>query len=624
MSETVFALLDDASDLNSSERRSRRYTQYVSSLQLHRGDDYRRFFDELQQALDTGLHAVTLFAYEFGHQLHGIGSNTASIDFGDRLRVGTNDRHGDKPCITALLFKNCDRLNSEEVNDWLIKESTSDAYAITGTRTMLSAQEFVQAVDKIHRYIEAGDTYQVNFTFPLRFNFTGDPITLYAALRKRQPVPYGAFITFPDGSSVLSLSPELFVSHSEGKLTCRPMKGTAAASDDHALNVQRAQTLRQDEKERAENLMIVDLLRNDLGRIAQTGSVRVPDLFSVERFGAVLQMTSTIIADARPDIALSNVFEALYPCGSITGAPKRRSMQILNELERWPRHWYTGGIGWFDPPESNRPLGDFMLSVPIRTLLLEPPDQHHHRQGEMGIGAGIVYDSNAENEYQECLLKAGFLTGLQSTFSLFETMCATAHGCELIDRHLARMASSANIFGFPFDPAEARQRVATECAELSDDQDYRLRLSLNARGEIQLSKSPVTPLQQPVNILLSTIVMRSDDLLLAHKTTLRHIYDEGWKNAEALGAFDTLFFNERGELTEGGRSNVFVKLNGQWMTPPLSAGVLPGVMRARLLEDADWNAIERTISRADLQNAEAVCVCNALRGVLQAQVVWHD
>ena len=622
MTDAVFALLDDASDLTSSERRSRRYTQHIGSLYLHREDDYQSFFAELQQALDTGLHAVTLFAYEFGHLLHGIGSKTTYTALDDQLIVSADEGHSDRPWITALLFKACDRLNSDEVDDWLIKSRTSDAYAITGTRAMLSAQEFVQVVDKIHRYIEAGDTYQVNFTFPLRFNFTGDPVALYSALRKRQPVPYGAFITLPDGSSVLSLSPELFVSHVRGKLTCRPMKGTAAASDDHALNAQRVQGLREDEKERAENLMIVDLLRNDLGRIAQTGSVGVPDLFSVERFGSVLQMTSTIVADARTDITLSEVFEALYPCGSITGAPKRRSMQIINELERWPRHLYTGGIGWFDPPEPNCPLGDFMLSVPIRTLLLEAPDQHHHRKGEMGIGAGIVYDSNAESEYQECLLKARFLTGLQSTFSLFETMRASARGCELLDRHLERIASSAHIFGFLFDPAEARRRVAAECAEITDDQDYRVRLSLNANGEIQLSKASVMPVQQPTQVLLSTIVMRSDDLLLAHKTTLRHVYDEGWKHAEAAGAFDTLFFNERGDLTEGGRSNVFVKLNGQWMTPPLSDGVLPGVMRARLLEDANWNAIEHTITRADLRNAEAVCVCNALRGVLQAEVVW--
>jgi len=624
MSKAVFALLDDASDDASIERRSRRYTQYAGTLNFYRKDDYHAFFTKLQQSLDAGFHAVTLFAYEFGHLLQGIGSKTTHTNLGNQCIASVDEDTSDRPYITVLLFKACDRLNSAEVDDWLNQARTSDDYAITETRAMLSSQEFVQAVDKIYRYIEAGDTYQVNFTFPLRFNFTGDPIALYRALRQRQPVPYGALIFLPDGSSVLSLSPELFVSHSHGKLTCRPMKGTAAASDDNMQNTRRAQILRNDEKERAENLMIVDLLRNDLGRIAQTGSVRVPDLFSVERFGAVLQMTSTVIADARTGITLSEVFEALYPCGSVTGAPKRRSMQILHELERWPRHLYTGGIGWFEPPKSSGQLGNFMLSVPIRTLLLEAPDQHHHRKGEMGIGAGIVYDSDAEKEYQECLLKARFLTGLQSTFSLFETMRASARGCELLDQHLARLSSSAQVFGFIFDLTEARQRVVAECADISDDQDYRLRLSLNARGGIQLSKAPVKPLQQPTRVLLSAVAMRSDDLLLAHKTTLRHVYDEGWKHAEALGAFDTLFFNERGELTEGGRSNVFVKLNGQWMTPPLSAGVLPGVMRAQLLEDAQWNAIERTMTRADLQNAEAVCVCNALRGVLQTHVVWPD
>ena len=624
MSKAVFALLDDASDDASIERRSRRYTQYAGAISLYRKDDYRSFFTKLQRSLDEGFHAVTLFAYEFGHLLQDIGSKTTDPDLSDQCIASADEDRSDHPYITALLFKACDRLNSAEVDDWLNQARTSDAYAITGTRAMLSAQEFLHTVNKIHYYIEAGDTYQVNFTFPLRFNFTGDPIALYRALRQRQPVPYGALIFLPDGSSVLSLSPELFVSHSHGKLTCRPMKGTAAASDDDMLNTRRAQVLRNDEKERAENLMIVDLLRNDLGRIAQTGSVHVPDLFSVERFGAVLQMTSTVSADARTGITLSEVFEALYPCGSITGAPKRRSMQILHELERWPRHLYTGAIGWFEPPESSGQLGNFMLSVPIRTLLLEAPDQHHYRKGEMGIGAGIVYDSDAEKEYQECLLKARFLTGLRSTFSLFETMRATARGCYLLDQHLARLSSSAQVFGFTFDLAEARQRVATECADMSDDQDYRLRLSLNARGEIQLSKATVMPLQQPTRVLLSTIAMRSDDLLLAHKTTLRQIYDDGWKHAETLGAFDTLFFNERGELTEGGRSNVFIKLKGQWITPPLSAGVLPGVMRARLLEDAQWSAIEQTITRGDLKNAEAVCVCNALRGVLEAQIVWPD
>jgi para-aminobenzoate synthetase/4-amino-4-deoxychorismate lyase len=400
------------------------------------------------------------------------------------------------------------------------------------------------------------------------------------------------------------------------------MKGTAAASDDDVLNTQRTRGLQESTKERAENLMIVDLLRNDLGRIAVTGSVKVPDLFSVERFGAVLQMTSTIVADRRAGTRLSEVFEALYPCGSITGAPKRRAMQILHALEPWPRRLYTGAIGWFDPPTAEQELGDFALSVPIRTLLLDAPNENDYRQAEMGIGAGIVYDSDALAEYQECLLKARFLTGMPSAFNLFETMRATRHGCDLLDRHLIRLASSARAFGFPFDLADARQRVVAECAALADEHDYRLRLVLTSSGEIQLHSARLQLVQQPVRLLLSPIVMSSEDALLAHKTSLRHVYDEGWQQAERVGAFDTLFFNEHGELTEGGRSNVLIKLDDQWVTPPLSAGVLPGVMRSLLLEDTEWNVIERSITLMDLRRAKAVCVCNALRGVLQAEIIW--
>jgi para-aminobenzoate synthetase/4-amino-4-deoxychorismate lyase len=634
MSSTVFALLDDASLSPSSERRSRCYTDYTGSLQLHNGDDDSRFFEDLQRALDQGFYAVTLFTYEFGHRAHRIDDDRTHADEVRDVKVDGHDddqsirqriqqrRIDHQALATVLLFRSYQRLSTEEVNAWLVQQTSARSYAVTQIQPSLPEAEFVQAVDRIKRYIEAGDIYQANFTFPLRFAMHGDPVALYAALRERQPVPYGALIALPDGSSVLSLSPELFVRHAQGQLTCRPMKGTAAASDDDVLNTQRIQGLQESTKERAENLMIVDLLRNDLGRIAVTGSVKVPDLFSVERFGAVLQMTSTIVADRRAGTRLSEVFEALYPCGSITGAPKRRAMQILHALEPWPRRLYTGAIGWFDPPTAEQELGDFALSVPIRTLLLDAPNENDYRQAEMGIGAGIVYDSDALAEYQECLLKARFLTGMPSAFNLFETMRANRHGCDLLDRHLIRLASSARAFGFPFDLAAARQRVIAECAVIADEHDYRLRLVLTPSGEIQLHSAPLQLVQQPVRLLLSPIVMSSEDVLLAHKTSLRHVYDEGWQQAERVGAFDTLFFNEHGKLTEGGRSNVLIKLDDQWVTPPLSAGVLPGVMRSLLLEDTDWNVIERSITLMDLRRAQAVCVCNALRGVLQAEIIW--
>ncbi len=605
----AFALLDDArpDPAEAMQRRSRLYAYPLRVLEHREGGDVAAFLTTLEGALAEGWHAVGLFGFEFGYELQRLPSG---LPEGSVL-------------ATVLLFERCEYLAAADVDAMLAPRSAAP-HAVTQLRAGLDEAEFVAAVDAIHRQIESGDTYQANLTFPLRFDMHGDPVALYAALRARQPVPYGALLSLPDGQAVLSLSPELFVSHAQGQLLCRPMKGTAPASGDAATDAARAQALRDSDKERSENLMIVDLLRNDLGRIAETGSVTVPELFSVERFGAVLQMTSTIAARARDDLGLRQVFDALYPCGSITGAPKRRTMQILQSLERWPRRLYTGAIGWFEPPAPGRRLGDFMLSVPIRTLLLEAADANDRRRGEMGVGAGIVYDSDARAEYQECLLKARFLTGAAPGFALFETMRASTEGCRLLDPHLARLSASAAALGFAMDDATVRAAIASACSAMAPGHDYRLRVALDAGGGLQLKSAPVTPLAEPVRVLLSSRPMPAGDPLLAHKTTLRRAYDEGWQAAEAVGAFDTLFFNDRGELTEGGRSNVFVRLGGHWVTPPLSSGLLPGVMRAQLLADPAWNVIERPLTLQDLRDADAVCVCNALRGVLAAQLVWPD
>jgi para-aminobenzoate synthetase/4-amino-4-deoxychorismate lyase len=601
-----FALLDDAQQRDG--RASRLYSQPLSCLQLRSAAQLDAFFAAVQSELAAGHHVVGVFDYELGAPLQGLPTAAAA---GPAL-------------ATALVFDDCRPLSATEVEAWLAAQAGAAAHAISGLTPMLDEPAFTEAVDAIHRYIAAGDTYQVNLTFPLRFDVHGDPVALYAALRARQPVPYGALLRLPDGAMVLSLSPELFVSHAGGHLVCRPMKGTAPASGEPEIDECRSQALRASEKERSENLMIVDLLRNDLGRIARTGSVRVPELFSVERFGGVLQMTSTIEAEAIPGLGLRQVFDALYPCGSISGAPKRRTMQIIDELEHWPRRLYTGGIGWFEPPAAPGHLGDFMLSVPIRTLLLDAPDGNDQRAAEMGVGAGIVYDSDAGTEYQECLLKARFLTGIVPGFELFETMHATRVGCRHLERHLERLARSATHFGFCFDEVTIRARLRSACEALPDIQPVRLRLALAISGEVGITIAPLAPLAEPVRLLLAEAAMPSRDSMLGHKTTLRRAYDAGWRGAEAVGAFDTLFFNERGELTEGGRSNVFLRLGGRWYTPPLSSGLLPGVMRALLLDDPAWQATERPLTRDDLRATEAICVCNALRGALAATVDWPD
>jgi para-aminobenzoate synthetase / 4-amino-4-deoxychorismate lyase len=406
ISPTCFALLDDG-DASADAPRSRLYTDHAVTLDCQHARQLPALLEKMQQALHAGQHAVGLFSYELGVQLQGLSL-----------------LEPEQGLAQVLLFNRCERLDAHQVAAWIAEReratadmapiANSPSAGITHLERSVSEPQFGAALARIHAYLEAGDTYQVNYTYRLRFCTHGSLFSLYRRLRKRQPVPYGALIGLPDGRAILSLSPELFAHHQEGTITARPMKGTAAASCNQAQDAIRAAMLATDLKTRAENLMIVDLLRNDFGRIAQLGSVRVPQLFQVSRYGSVLQMTSTIKARLRDDVTLHDIFAALYPCGSIIGAPKRRTMQIIRELETDPRGYYTGAIGWFDAAARGQRIGNFCLSVPIRTLLLQAAGADGARRGEMGIGAGIVHDSEPAAEYAECELKAHFLTGLES------------------------------------------------------------------------------------------------------------------------------------------------------------------------------------------------------------------
>jgi para-aminobenzoate synthetase/4-amino-4-deoxychorismate lyase len=592
-------LFDDC-DATPESPRSRLYTGHAGTLVCEHSAQLPAVLSAMEDALCRGLHAVGVFDYELGAQMHGIAPRACT-----------------SPPAQILLFAQCTRLSSDEVTHWLSQRDREGQPAgIAHVCDSVSETHFEEAIRRIRAYIEAGDTYQVNYTYRLRFDVFGSPIALYRRLRERQPVPYGVLIALPDRRSVLSLSPELFAQHERGMITARPMKGTAPATGDARQDADRAAALAADSKNRAENLMIVDLLRNDLGRVAKTGSVRVPHLFQVDRYAGVLQMTSTIEAQLRKDATLADIFTALYPCGSITGAPKRRTMQIIRELEPDARGIYTGAIGWFDRPRDGHRVGDFCMSVPIRTLTLQAPDADGTRKGEMGVGAGIVHDSDPAEEYAECKLKASFLTGLMPGFELIETLQATPSGCRYLDLHLQRLRASADRFGFRFNEAALREQLEQAFAAMTGP--HRLRVALAADGSCSLQSVPLVPLVEPVRLLLSEERTAASDIFLGHKTTVRGRYDRGWRAAEAQGAFDMLFFNTDGELTEGGRSNVFLRLDGRWYTPPLSSGVLPGVMRRVLLEDSAWNAQERRLTLADLYRAEEIIVCNALRGVLRA------
>jgi para-aminobenzoate synthetase/4-amino-4-deoxychorismate lyase len=606
--------------------------------------------------LTAGLHAVLLADYEWG----------TALQLGRPAALAGPEAA--PAALRLLMFRDCARLSAAEVTQWL--QQQDDNRAEPGPAGLLPLQpeqdeaDFAAAIDQIHAWIRAGDTYQINFTDRLRGQAFGAPLALYRRLRERQPVPFGALMRLPPADAsvaadaaacgpaapewVLSCSPELFVQHRAGRLLTRPMKGTTARRPDPAEDAAAAAWLAADAKNRAENLMIVDLLRNDLGRIARTGSVRVPQLFQIEPYRTVHQMTSTIEAELPPAADLPAVLRALFPCGSITGAPKLHTMALIERLERSPRGLYTGAIGWLDAPaapaapaEPGRALGDFCLSVAIRTLTLGAPSTQGRRAATFGVGAGIVLDSVAADEAAECRLKARFLTTLDPGFTLFETMRVEPDGrVARLDAHLARLAASAQALGFRLDAAEARAAVLAEAAQLTAPAAsaapiatqttalpprpaWRLRLDLAFDGTLRLQHGVLAANPpEPVRLLLAEQPLPAHErALLAHKTSLRQTYDAAIRHAEAAGAFDTLFFNAQGELTEGGRSNVFVKLAGRWFTPPLSAGLLPGVMRAALLADPAWAAGERRIMRDDLALADEIVVCNALRGVLRAVAV---
>ncbi|MCA8100384.1 chorismate-binding protein [Burkholderia contaminans] len=635
-----FALLDDC-DSTALARSSRLYSGFVRERVCTDPARLDEVDAAVAQDLRDGLHAVVVGDYEFGRNLQRAQPGHAPLRF--------------------LLFARCERMSRDEVDAWLAQQDGGGTPSIAGVAHVeksVSRDAFDAAIAAVHDALRAGDSYQVNYTYRLNFDVFGTPLALYRRLRARQPVRYGALIALPDGPWVVSCSPELFVEKHGDVLRARPMKGTAPRSADPRDDAAAASFLANDPKNRAENVMIVDLLRNDVSRIARTGTVRVPALFSVEPYASVWQMTSTVEAGWRDGTTFAQMLRALFPCGSITGAPKHKTMELIDAIELTPRGLYTGAIGWLDAAkrgaDSDAPgdrvagCGDFCLSVAIRTLTLDAAGEGAdcesvtradaetrrpeaaiagRRRGTMGVGAGIVLDSVAADEYAECELKARFLTDADPGFQLFETTAATrADGIRHLDRHLARLQRSADAFGFRFDSDALLREIDARCAALDGDGAYRMKLALAKDGTIEIIAAPLKPLPAgPVGVLLASAhgfaPTRANDALLLHKTTRRAEYDRAWQAAEALGGFDMLFVNERGEVTEGGRSNVFVKLEGQWVTPPLASGVLPGVMRGVLLDDPALGAKERALTLDDVLNADELMICNALRGPMVARLI---
>lgn len=469
----------------------------------------------------------------------------------------------------------------------------------------LDRPTFDARIARIHDAIRAGETYQINLTAPLRSRFEGNAQAWFHALQQVQPQSYAAFIDTGE-EQLLSVSPELFFDWRDGRIVSRPMKGTAPRGASAAEDAEQVRVLLASEKERAENLMIVDLIRNDLSRIAQPHTVRVPRLFQTRAWPTVWQMTSDVSAMTREGTTLSDVFGALFPCGSVTGVPKVRATRLIHALEDGPRGVYCGAIGVLQPG------GAATFNVPIRTVQLRDG------QAVCGIGSGITIDAQAQGEWDEWQNKQGFLHAAVRPFELIETLRLTQGAYRHADQHLARLAASAAHFGFAFAIDSAREPLA-RLAQAHAAGLWRVRLLLAASGDLRAEAFDMAETATPVTVRLAAQAMDAvHPDFLRHKTSRRAHYDRFTPTEAAV--FDTLLWNSRGEVTEFTRGNVAAQLaDGRWITPPLSAGLLPGVGRAQAL--ADGRVTEASLRVEDLPGLQALAFVNSLRGWLPARLL---
>jgi para-aminobenzoate synthetase/4-amino-4-deoxychorismate lyase len=465
-------------------------------------------------------------------------------------------------------------------------------------------------IERIRDLIRAGEVYQVNLTSRLRSPFEGGPSAIepfFEALRRTQPEGYGLMLDARAASRspgvLLSVSPELFFDWDGEAITTRPMKGTAARDADPTADQAAAERLRTSPKERAENLMIVDLLRNDLSRIAEVGSVKVPSLFDLEALPTVWQMTSTITARSRAGLRLSEAFAALFPCGSVTGAPKRQAMHHIATLETASRGVYCGAVGLMTPG------GRVTFNVPIRTVVLNTPPPPAPWSAHCGIGSGITLDAQADSEWREWLAKRAFLTRASRPFELLESMRLEDGRLMRLERHLARLRASAAHFGYRLDEPEVH-RALQDQAGAHPHGVHKLRLRVSADGGVHAEAAALAaPAAAPPKVVLAERPMPPADDFIWHKTTRRQAYTAF---AAPADCFDTLLHNAAGELTEFTIGNLALKLDGTWWTPPVSCGLLPGVMRAELL--AQGALRERVLRLPDLRQAEGIALINSVRG----------
>lgn len=589
-----FVLLDDRS---TGAGAALLYAEPVELVEAHGLVEVPAALARIEAGLASGLHAAGFLSYELGYA------------FEPRLE-GRMPEGRALPLLWIGLFREPLALDGAALDQQFA--SLAAPPPLEDLAFGLDAEQHAAAVGRVLDYLRAGDAYQVNLTFPVRFRYEGDTLALYSALRASQPVAHGGIVAM-GAATLLSVSPELFVETQGGRATTRPMKGTVARGADAAGDAAAMAALRADPKQRAENLMIVDLLRNDLGRVSEIGSVAVPKLFSVETYPTLHTLTSEVTSRLRPGLSAGDLISAMFPCGSVTGAPKLRAMEIIRELEAWPRDAYTGSIG------AIAPNGDLRFNVAIRTATLLPGGE-----GVYGVGGGIVVDSDAASEFAECRLKARVLTDLAEDFGLFETLLwSRGPGYRRLELHLGRLASSAAELGFRFDGEALRAQLAECAGGFGEESEQRVRFELRRDGSVSIRHAPL-PREAERTLTIGIAAGRSDaaDPFVRHKTTRRGRYERCFDAAEAQGCDDALLLNREGFVTETSRANVFLESDGVLLTPPLAHGLLQGVLRRELLEAGQ--AREAALRVEDLRGEARWFVGSSLRGLRRARLLLDD
>jgi len=528
-------------------------------------------FQQVEQFTKEGFYAVGYLSYE------------AAPAFDKALNC--LDKH---PTLPLLLFYIYDKAPKPFINQ---NNSKNQELALSPE---LSQNDYLKKVNQILNYIYEGDIYQANYTFRVKLPEISEPLELFKAILSSNPVPYAGFLSHQNHSMV-SISPELFIEKNNNILISKPMKGTAYRHPIADKDLKQSSFLANDPKNRAENLMIVDMVRNDFGRFAKPGSIKVDPLFHVESYATVHQMTSTVLAETT--LGVVDIFKHTFPAASITGAPKKRASEIIKQLENSPRGIYCGAFGVI------MPTGDFCFNVPIRTITC-----HQGAPAELGIGSGVVADSSPIDEWHESHLKSQFVNNKTVNFDIFETLAwLPEEGYTDLDDHLTRLEKSQQWYKRPF-PTNLKAQLPARF-----EGPQRIKLILTENGEFRLEHSALTTARWPqkATIKISSTLTDSSNHFLYHKTSHREIYNQAFKQAQAEGFTEVLFFNERGELTEGSISNVFIKKDGQWFTPALTCGLLPGIERQKLIKTL--NAKTAIINQDRLIHADEIIICNSLR-----------